>query len=70
MSKPPRQTSRPFCDQKTMEVYKAMKRRELQRRGRPVPSCLLPTEPDETSRRRDNLEQQTLPFEPSTQDSR
>ena len=43
MSKRPRQT--PFCTSADFERMKAAKRRELERRGRPIPIGLLPTEP-------------------------
>ena len=35
---------KPFFGRKVIEAYKRMKARELRRAGRPVPSCLLPTE--------------------------
>jgi len=43
--------------QATLEHYKAARRRELERQGRPVPATLLPSEPSEISRRRENLDQ-------------
>ena len=52
----------------TLAAYKAARIRELIRRGRPVPSTLLPNEPSELSRRRDNLDQES-PFD-STEASR
>ena len=42
-----KRTRRPFCNPELMEAFKAMKRRELIRRGKPIPATLLPNEPGE-----------------------
>ena len=39
-----RRTRRPFCNPELMEQFKAMKRRELHRQGKPIPATLLPSE--------------------------
>lgn len=47
----------------TMEEFKRARRRELIRQGRPIPTTLLPNEPDELSCRHEILDdQQRLPF--------
>ncbi len=47
----------------TLAAFKVARRRELIRRGRPVPATLLPSEPSELSRRHEILDdQQWLPF--------
>ena len=56
MTKRPKQTRRPFCNLELMEAYKRMRRRELQRRGKSIPLTLLPTEPGELCRQRENLD--------------
>ena len=66
MTKRPKQTRTPFCTSDDFEQMKAAKRRELERQGRPIPTTLLPTEPDES----DTASQQPLTFEPGTEVSR
>ena len=43
----------------TLEAYKAAKRRELERQGRPVPSVLLPSEPIQINMAEQNRQPRT-----------
>jgi len=52
-----KRTRNPFCSPELREAFKLIKARELRRAGRPVPSCLLPTESIKKTDR-----QRALPF--------